>query len=154
MRRFAVLFLFLALALAAAAQQAASPAKSSAPASANDPQIGKSNQEFLKAADEVLTQMSQLLDLPIKEPLKKSLRSKQEIRDYLIREEKEDLTDDERYADEEPSKFSPYPQRFPARFLHARRLHRPGRRPLRSQSKRILHRRLDSRGRAALGDVP
>ena len=51
-----------------------------------------SNPDFLRAADEVLAQMSQILDLPIKEPLKKSLRSKQEIRDYLIQEEKEDKT--------------------------------------------------------------
>src|SRR5580700_5419991 len=55
--------------------------------------------DFIKAADEVLAQMSKLLDLPVKAPLKKSLRSKQEIRDYLIREEKEDRNDAERYAD-------------------------------------------------------
>jgi hypothetical protein len=114
MRRVALIFLFLALALAAAAQQAASDAKSAAPASANDPQVGKSNQEFLKAADEVLAEMSQLLDLPVKEPLKKSLRSKDEIRAYLIQEEKEDRTDAERYADDKSLEaFGLIPKGFP-----------------------------------------
>ncbi|HXW15558.1 MAG TPA: hypothetical protein VEN79_13705, partial [Terriglobia bacterium] len=46
--------------------------------------------EFLRTADEVLAQMSQLLSLPVKAPLKKSLRSKKEIREYLIREDQED----------------------------------------------------------------
>jgi hypothetical protein len=114
MRRVALIFLFLALALAAAAQQAASPANSAAPSSVNDPQVGKSNQEFLKAADEVLSEMSQLLDLPVKEPLKKSLRSKDEIRAYLIREEKEDRTDAERYADDKSLEaFGLIPKGFP-----------------------------------------
>ena len=56
--------------------------------------------EFLHAADEVLAQMSVILHLPIKEPLKKTLRSKQEIRAYLIRAEKEDKDDAQRYADQ------------------------------------------------------
>src|SRR5580704_16931608 len=55
-----------------------------------------SSPEFIKAADEVLAQMSKILDLPIKEPLKKTLRSKQEVRDYLIRVDKEDKKDAER----------------------------------------------------------
>lgn len=113
MRRFAILFLFLALAMTAAAQQAAPPAKSVAP-STSDPEVGNSNQEFLKAADEVLAEMSQLLDLPIKEPLKKSLRSKDDIRAYLIREEKEDRTDAERFADDKSLEaFGLIPKGFP-----------------------------------------
>jgi len=56
------------------------------------------NTDFLAAADEVLHQMSQILSLPIKQALKKSLRSKAEIRDYLVREEKEDRTDAERLS--------------------------------------------------------
>jgi len=62
--------------------------------------VGSPSSDFLRAADEVLVQMSQILDLPIKEPLKKSLRTKQEIREYIIQESKEDLTDAERYADD------------------------------------------------------
>jgi hypothetical protein len=72
------------------------------------------NPEFLKAADEVLAQMSQILHLPIREPLKKSLRSKQEIRDYIVRDEKEDLTDAERYADDRTTEaFGLIPKGFP-----------------------------------------
>jgi hypothetical protein len=72
------------------------------------------NPEFLRAADEVLKQMSQLLDLPIKEPLKKSLRSKQEIREYLVQEEKDDKDKQQRYADEKTIEaFGLIPKGFP-----------------------------------------
>jgi hypothetical protein len=58
--------------------------------------------------------MSQLLDLPIKEPLKKTLRSKQEIREYLIREEKEDKDEPQRDADTKTLEaFGLIPQNFP-----------------------------------------
>jgi hypothetical protein len=115
MKRFAALLLAFSLAVVVAAQQAASP-KIAAPASSPAPaQVASpSNPEFLKAADEVLAQMSQLLDLPIKEPLKKSLRSKQEIREYLVREEKEDRNDAERYADAKTLEaFGLIPKDFP-----------------------------------------
>ena len=73
-----------------------------------------SNADFLKAADEVLAQMSELLDLPVKETLKKTLRSKQEIRDYLIREEKEDKDEAERDADTKTLEaFGLIPKGFP-----------------------------------------
>jgi hypothetical protein len=75
---------------------------------------GETNPQFLKAADEVLEQMSAILHLPIKEPLKKSLRSKKEIRDYLVREETEDRTDAQRYADEKSLEaFGLIPKNFP-----------------------------------------
>ena len=73
-----------------------------------------SNADFIKAADEVLAQMSKLLDLPIREPLKKSLRTKQEVRDYLVREEKEDRNDKERYSDDKTLEaFGLIPKGFP-----------------------------------------
>jgi hypothetical protein len=73
-----------------------------------------SSPEFIKAADEVLAQMSKILDLPIKEPLKKSLRSKQEVRDYLIREEKQDKNEAQRYADDKTLEaFGLIPKDFP-----------------------------------------
>ena len=115
MKQFAVVVLAFSFVLLAAAQQP--PAgKSVLPAQAPPPPqvAANSNPEFLKAADEVLSQMSQLLGLPIKEPLKKSLRSKQEIRDYLIREEKEDRTDQERYNDSKTLQaFGLIPKDFP-----------------------------------------
>ncbi len=70
--------------------------------------------EFLKTADEVLAQMSQLLDLPVKSPLKKSLRSKKEIREYLIREDQEDKSQEQRYADQKALEaFGLIPPNFP-----------------------------------------
>ena len=73
-----------------------------------------SNADFIKTADEVLAQMSKLLGLPIREPLKKSLRTKQEVRDYLVREEKEDRKDKERYADDKTLEaFGLIPKGFP-----------------------------------------
>src|SRR6204780_5238214 len=58
--------------------------------------------------------MSRILGLPIKEPLKKTLRSKEEIRNYLIREDKEDKDEAQRYADEKSLQvFGLIPKGFP-----------------------------------------
>jgi hypothetical protein len=56
--------------------------------------------EFLQAADEVLAQMSKLLALPVLQPLKKSVRSREEIRDYLVASMKDDKDDVKRHADQ------------------------------------------------------
>jgi len=110
MRRFASLFVVL-FAVAVPAQQMAPPPAGSAAS----PQIHvETNPDFLKAADEVLAQMSEILHLPIKQPLKKSLRSKEEIRAYLVSEEKEDRTDAQRYADDKSLEaFGLVPKGFP-----------------------------------------
>jgi hypothetical protein len=115
-RRLVVLLLLLVFAMPAVAQQGSPEPKSVAPplASSSAQADANSNPEFLRAADEVLAQMSQLLSLPIKEPLKKSLRSKQEIRAYLIREEKEDRDEAQRYADRKALEaFGLIPKDFP-----------------------------------------
>lgn len=57
------------------------------------------NAEFLQAADEVLAEMSKILSLPVKEPLKKSVRSREEVRQFLIRQMQQDKDDAKRYAD-------------------------------------------------------
>ena len=76
--------------------------------------IAHTSPEFIRAADEVLAEMSRLLDLPIKEPLKKSLRSKQEIREYLVREEEDDKDAPQRYADDKALEaFGLIPKDFP-----------------------------------------
>jgi hypothetical protein len=121
MRRLAILVCALALAGFAAAQQSAPSQKSPAPPAptppstvAPNPGTAESQAEFLRAADEVLTQMSQILDLPIKQPLKKSLRSRQEIRAYLIQEEKEDKSSAQDYADKKSLEaFGFIPRNFP-----------------------------------------
>jgi len=103
------LVFFLASSPGLRGQQAAPPPAASGSAPATDP-----NPEFLKAADEVLHQMSDLLDLPIKAPLKKSLRSKAEIREYLIREDEEDKKPGEKYADQKALEaFGLIPKDFP-----------------------------------------
>lgn len=95
-------------------------AQQTAPIPRSSPSAPQSNRavnpasDFTREADEVLAQMSQILDLPIKEPLKKSLRSKQEIRNYLIREDKEDKDEAQRYADEKSLEvFGLIPKDFP-----------------------------------------
>jgi hypothetical protein len=54
--------------------------------------------DFAEAADEVLAQMSEITHLQSRGPLKKSLRSKEEIRAHVIKEMNEDKNPAERYA--------------------------------------------------------
>jgi len=56
--------------------------------------------EFLQTADEVLAEMSKLLSLPVLQPLKRSVRSRQEIRDYLVESMRDDKDDAKRHADQ------------------------------------------------------
>jgi len=110
MKRALVLLVLLVGLAAAGRELRSAPMKHAPPWQVR----GQTNPEFLKAADEVLGEMSTILHLPIKEPLKKSLRSKQEIRDYLVREETEDRTDAQRYADEKSLEaFGLIPKNFP-----------------------------------------
>jgi len=90
------IFLSLALFLggvAVLAQEAAvaPPSPDSKPATDAD---------FIAAADEVLGQMSQITGLKLVTPLKKSLRSREEIRAYVIRQMNEEKNPAERYADQ------------------------------------------------------
>src|SRR5579871_6721791 len=65
------------------AQQPLSPPALNVPPSAD-------SSEFLKAADEVLAEMSKVLSLPVLQPLKKSVRSREEIRTYLSKQMNDD----------------------------------------------------------------
>src|SRR5580700_11047811 len=115
-KRSVALAVLLACGIAFAAQRPAASLKSiaAAPPKISSQTAAASSPEFIKAADEVLAQMSKILSLPIKEPLKKTLRSKQEVRDYLIREDKEDKKDAERYADDKTLEaFGLIPKGFP-----------------------------------------
>jgi hypothetical protein len=65
------------------------------------PSVGSeesSNAEFAAAADEVLEQMSEITGLKLRTPLKKTLRSREQIRAYVIRQMDEDKNPAERYA--------------------------------------------------------
>jgi hypothetical protein len=89
-------FLFVVLSLrgvGALAQDAAV----APPSSDSKPET---NADFMAAADEVLGQMSKLTGLKLIKPLKKSLRSREEIRAYVIKEMNEEKNASERYADE------------------------------------------------------
>ena len=57
------------------------------------------NADFLAAADEVLGQMSEITGLKLLTPLKKSLRSREEIRAYVVKQMNEEKNPEERYAD-------------------------------------------------------
>ncbi len=81
---------------------------------ATPPTAASTRADFLRTTDEVLAEMSKLLGMPIKEPLKKSLRSREEIRAYVLREMNEDETAEERYADQkEMEKLGLIPKDFP-----------------------------------------
>lgn len=59
---------------------------------------GTPNAEFTAAADEVLEQMSQITGLKLVTPLRKTLRSREEIHAYVVRQMNEDKNPAERYA--------------------------------------------------------
>jgi hypothetical protein len=56
--------------------------------------------EFLQTADEVLKEMSKQLSLPVLEPLKRSVRSREEIRAYLVQSMRDDKDQAKRHADQ------------------------------------------------------
>jgi len=106
-RIFAGLIILLFTVLSAAAQQSASPAALPPPAT-------EQSTEFLHTADEVLVEMSKLLSLPILSPLKKSLRSREEIKAYLLQKMNEDKDAEKRYADQKSmEKFGLIPKDYP-----------------------------------------
>ena len=86
------LVLFLGGAVVHAQEAAAAP-----PSTDSKP---ATDAEFIAAADEVLGQMSQITSLKLLTPLKKSLRSREEIRAYVIKQMNEDKNPAERYADQ------------------------------------------------------
>jgi hypothetical protein len=97
----------LLTAMGVAAQQASPPI-------ALPPPVNAPSAEFVQAADNVLTEMSKLLSLPILSPLKKSLRSRDEIQAYLVQKMKEDKDPGKRYADQKAlEKFGLLPKDYP-----------------------------------------
>lgn len=86
---------FVLLGLASCAVGWATQGKATAePQSSN----AAKNADFASAADEVLGQMSEITGLKLLTPLKKSLRSRDEIRAYVIAEMNDEKDADERYA--------------------------------------------------------
>ena len=84
------LFTFLAFAPAQAQQPAPAP---SAPATAPT-----ANPEFLATADEVMNEMSEITGWKLKAPLKKSIRTREQIHAYILAEMDDEKDARERYA--------------------------------------------------------
>jgi hypothetical protein len=102
-------FIFLPTTGARAQQAVPAPSAPAKPAAS-----AATNPEFLRAADEVLAQVSKILDLPLKEPLKKSIRTRQELHEYLVREANDDKDQAQRYADQKAMEaFGLIPRDFP-----------------------------------------
>jgi hypothetical protein len=89
-------FLSLALFIGGVAVHAQEAAVAPPPADSKS----ATDAEFIAAADEVLGQMSQITGLKLVTPLKKSLRSREEIRAYVIKQMNEEKNAAERYADQ------------------------------------------------------
>ncbi len=88
-------FLSLSLILCGAAVHAQGTAAAPPPADSRP----TTDADFIAAAEEVLGQMSQITGLKLVTPLKKSLRSREEIRAYVIKQMNEEKDPAERYAD-------------------------------------------------------
>jgi hypothetical protein len=113
MNRIVGLFAVLAFGFFAAGQTVAPP-NGAATKPATQGAVAVQNPEFLKAADEVLLEMSGILHLPIKEPLKRSLRSKDEIRAFLVKADEDDKNEAQKYADDKSLEaFGLIPKNFP-----------------------------------------
>jgi len=104
--RLAGLFLLLLVPSPILPQQAA-------PAPGSPPPSVATRAEFTRAADEVLDDMSQITGLSLVTPLKKTLRSRDEIRAYVIRQMNEDKDPGQRYADAKSAEaFGLLPKNF------------------------------------------
>jgi len=89
------------------AQQAAT-----APPVASPPKVD--NAEFAATADEVLQDVSRITGLPLIAPVKKTLRSRDEIRAYVIRDMNDEKNPADRYADTRSAEaFGLIPKGFP-----------------------------------------
>src|SRR6266404_1420399 len=92
------LLIIIILCLAASFASYTFAQQTTAPATSPSPTAKASAADFAAAADEVLAQMSQITGLDLRSPLKKSLRSREEIRAHVIQEMNEDKNAAERYA--------------------------------------------------------
>src|SRR3984893_9497179 len=82
---------WLAAAATSFAQQSTVPGKPAGPTAA-------AQSDFAAAADKVLEQMGEITGLNLRTPLKKSLRTREQIRAYVVQEMNEDKNPAERYA--------------------------------------------------------
>jgi hypothetical protein len=70
--------------------------------------------DFYAAANEVLQTMSKILALPVKSPLQESIRTKAQIREYLVNEQDKEESPQKRYVDRRTLEvFGLIPKGFP-----------------------------------------
>lgn len=70
--------------------------------------------DFYAAANEVLQSMSKILALPVKSPLQESIRTKAQIREYLVNEQDKEESPEKRYVDRKTLEaFGLIPKGFP-----------------------------------------
>ena len=87
----------LAILLLSGASSTWAQQSATAPPAAAPPKVNKL--EFAATADEVLQQVSDITGLKLLTPLKKTLRSREEIHAYVIREMDDEKKPAERYAE-------------------------------------------------------
>ena len=97
-RRLVALLTLILIGLGASFGSFTFAQQTTAPATAANPTGKVSAADFAAAADEVLAQMSEITGLALRSPLKKSLRSREQIRAHVIQEMNEDKNTAERYA--------------------------------------------------------
>jgi len=97
-RRLVALLIVVFISLGATFGSFTFAQQTTAPATAANPTGKPSAADFAAAADEVLAQMSEITGLALRSPLKKSLRSREQIRAHVIQEMNEDKDTAERYA--------------------------------------------------------
>jgi hypothetical protein len=89
--RYLTIFAFLLMQTSLLKAQQAAPAPST-------PASGKNNAEFAATADEVLKDMSEITGWKLKTPLKKTMRSREEIHAYVLKQMDDEKDAKERYA--------------------------------------------------------
>src|SRR5467141_2175778 len=97
-RLAAALFVVIILGLAALCASRTFAQQGTAPAATSTPATKADAADFAAASDEVLAQMSEITGLALRTPLKKSLRSREQIRAHIIKEMNDDKDAAERYA--------------------------------------------------------
>jgi hypothetical protein len=78
------------------------------------PPTPQTDADFYAATNEVLQTMSKILDLPVKSPLHESIRTKAQIRQYLIDQQDKEESPERRYVDRRTLEaFGLIPKGFP-----------------------------------------
>ena len=109
--RLRVLCLFFALLALLAIHS--SPSWSQEPSPPPSAQAPATTPEFLATTDEVLNDMSELTGWKLKTPLKKSIRSRAEIRAYILKQMDDEKDAQERYASKRSGEaFGLFPKDF------------------------------------------